>query len=202
MAGEGRLLERLSLKSRNFARIAAAAIEASGEASPMVTNRWARRSLRVGKKMARAGAFMPMQVGKKGYGMAEWGSKHARVGLGLAALAGVVAAKPLGQPYEMIVNDAILGQPHATKNILTKSVLGSIQYGLASPSERRYIDGGYQNLPGYGDTVSRSYQMPGGYDPYAYVSPNITNRYGAPTGDVVFGMWNMRQKELSRGASF
>lgn len=112
---------------------------------------------------------------------------HPRTIVGSAAIAGAIAAKPLGPAYEEIVNKELLGREHATKQMFRSSAIAAMQDSFMTPSQRRFHYGGYSRRPGYGPG-NTFYNYPGGFNPSFPIKGNLTG----PSGDLVFGLYNLR----------
>ncbi len=170
--------------------------------------------LRWGKRAARFAGRKTLNAAERGIsgagslltrGPVDWAVNHPKASLGAALGLGVLAARPLGPAYEEVVNQGILGAPHATRSLVGAQVSGSVQQSFASSEDRRAISGGYRYSRGQFD-----YMQPGGLKMGATLpgqistasgsrfaaGPNIPNYrstpYSAPQGHLVLGMYNLR----------
>lgn len=118
-------------------------------------------------------------------------ARHPRVGKGLVvggvAAMGAGAAASFAHPiYDTYINEGILGSPGATGKLL-KSGLYEATNPLITAQERELpadAGGAYAGANG-------SYQ-PRGPVPTVNFTPR-GRRYTAPSGDIVFGMYNLRK---------
>lgn len=136
-------------------------------------------------------------VGKSAVGLtkaAAWGTeKSFRGGARTANLLDRIPAKRLhqaifagagayilgkgivGPMYEGAINEGVLGTPHATAQLAAGSVYGVIDQALMSDARKNAM---YQRNTNYNYTPGGHYNAGG--DGYA------------PSGNMVFGMWNLR----------
>lgn len=134
--------------------------------------------------MARWGA----KAGAPAMAAARWGANHPRLTFGLAATAGFLAAEPFGPAYEQIVNQGILGAPHATRTYMQSGAVVGLQNAFMTPQQARRVQGGWATSMD-GD---RYYQEPNGYNPAAHVNTGMMYPYTGPDGSIVMGMYNLR----------
>lgn len=123
-------------------------------------------------------------------------SRHPRTakalavgGVSAAALAvpTAFASKLATEGYEQFINQEILGSPHATSRVVKAGAYMSMPWNYSD----KYRDQPYTAFGAYSG-AGGSY-LPREAVPSVNFTPSNGSRYRAPTGDIVFGMYNLRK---------
>lgn len=140
-------------------------------------------------------------------GVADFLSSHKKLAFGGAVALGIIAGNPFEGVYDGVVNEGMLGAPHATRTYMQAGVTTAVRDAFSTPSQLRYRYGGMkytsepwkvpedsqravegnfvEELPGY---MNESNPIGTGLTPVG----NSGMYRGGPSGDIVFGMYNMR----------
>lgn len=137
--------------------------------------------------MTRPPVYAGRAMTRGAIGAGKFVGRHPKLLFAGAAVAGAIAARPLGPAYEEIVNKEILGQPHATRTMMTSAAVSSLQNQFMTSSQKNFYQGGFSRRWGSGPG-NTNYTYPMDYNADFPIRGNLTG----PSGDLVFGLYNLR----------
>lgn len=126
-------------------------------------------------------------IGDAGRGIgrvaSHFGGKNLKYTLGAAAALGIASERPFHGAYENIVNQGIIGVPHATRAIADARLSATLQGVIGAP----YMGQSMGLYTSRDDQPEDPNALPGDIP----VPPTTASIQG-PDGSIVFGLHNLR----------